>query len=171
MNKKVCKVIFWVSVSMSLIFAFLLIMTLAKSWQTENNTVRYDAKVERVEVISGEQIFVRILPQEYGTFLYVAVNSLENLNAYRIKELQKGQQITFRISQIWNRESLDFSTLTPIESLSVDGEEVFSLNDYNVFTQENNRSVVVKFICLLSVSLLLFALSLYMLLVNKKKQH
>lgn len=106
---------------------------------TTKNTSEYIATVERSDITNtGEDLSIEIFTEEYNIPLYVSTNISSKIDVSLIESMTNSDTIIFRVEnhlyeQIW---AMDFLSIV---SLKTSDNDIFSLDDYNMFMHESTK--------------------------------
>ena len=130
--------------------------------QSEDNTTFHTAIVEKIEILdTGSDVYADIYTKEFEYSLHLSPTICENIQLDDIRELNKGDEISFGMSNLYLENTTDGSQFIPINSLKTDSKDILSLEDYNEYT--SSSSLIPKFLSL-ALAVVFFCLSVSILL-------
>lgn len=123
---------------------------------TEDTTTLYTATIDIVEITdTGRNIYCKIHVSEYDTSLQISTNISKNIEIDKLKGLEKGQIIFFRIDTD-KTEQMNNVAFVDIVSLRTDDIELFSLDEYNSYIYDEAKPARILGFMLMLVSLIIF---------------
>ena len=115
--------------------------------QSNETTTLYTATVSRVDIAdTGTQLFVNIYTNEFDNYFSISSNITKNISIDSIEEIKNGQKIYFRIKNTIVKD-IDKVIFLPINSLSTETKNIFSLEDYNKYLQK--ESYPARIVCII----------------------
>lgn len=155
MNKTKTKQVIIIASVFFLLVTIGLIISMSKiDKQTAETSTFYTATVSNVDITdTGKNISAIIQTKEYKTDLHISVNICKAINMDDVRALKDSQQISFTIENI-RATQMDSVEFLPITSLKTATKEIFSLEDYNGYTQTaayapRNTAIIFASGCLL----------------------
>lgn len=131
--------------------------------QTEKNTKERKAAVEEVIITDNkEKPYIKIYTKEYETSLMIP-ECMAEYSINDINELKKGDRIVFRVDSFYEKDFYE-TPFADVVSLSIEGDSVYSLEEYNTIKRIETEADMYKniiVICLFFSLTLIFGILVY----------
>lgn len=135
-NTMILSIFFWIC-TIGMTGLFVLLNNANKL--TTQNTSEFVATVERSVITNiGEDLSIEIFTEEYNIPLYVSTNISNKIDVSRIESMTNSDTIIFRVeNHLYEQiEAMDFLNIV---SLKMSDNDIFSLDDYNMFMHESTK--------------------------------
>ena len=118
-------------------------------------------------VLNGDSATVNIFVSEYDGFLHILSNVCKNINMDDIRSINTGDTIVCQIESKMVKQLNDKKGFCSILALKIENNDIFSLNDYNVFLSNDSYPTKIAAVIL---ALFFLVADLYNIILLKRQK-